>query len=142
MEKLTDEGAPSPKAATREVSEEERKRDSEDEKYEVVVDENPFEVTLGEALNAAMYGRRRSIGGWAKSRPAAGCASRRIVSRQQSELAADYAQAKERLRERRPDDDAARAGLGSQSLRSNPNEAHRQQKIYRGLYSGALALIG
>jgi hypothetical protein len=113
---------------------ERRKRDDEDEKYEVVVDGHPFEVTLGEALNG--YVRQetfhRRLGELNQLRSALEEDHQRQQSNWQLIMKAkeDYENDVRTMMPPEPDWD--------REFAVNPVEAHRQQKIYQGLY-GALA---
>ena len=113
---------------------ERRKRDDEDEKYEVVVDGHPFEVSLGEALNG--YVRQetfhRRLGEVNQLRSALEEDHQRQQSNWQLIMKAkeDYENDVRTMMPPEPDWD--------REFAINPNEAHRQQKIYQGLY-GALA---
>ena len=133
---LSDEERAVVEAGDREAPER-RKRDDEDEKYEVVVDGHPFEVTLGEALNGYVrqetFHRRLGELNQLRSGPRGGSSASAI------ELAADHA-GQGGLRERRPDDDAARAGLGSR-VRDQPERGAPAAKDLPGFVRrfGALA---
>ena len=110
---------------------ERRPREDDDEKYEVIVDGQPHEVTLGEALNG--YVRQETF-----HRRLAELKNFRVAleedsQRQQSNWAL-LAQAKESyeadvrtMMPTEPDWD--------QAYLSNPSEAHRVQKIYQQLYA-------
>ena len=130
---LTDEERAVVEAGDRETPER-RKRDDEDEKYEVVVDGHPFDVTLGEALNG--YVRQetfhRRMGELAQLRTALEEDHQRQQSNWQLIMKAkeDYENDVRTMMPPEPDWD--------REFAINPNEAHRQQKIYQGLY-GALA---
>ena len=110
------------------------KRDDEDEKYEVVVDGHPFEVSLGEALNG--YVRQetfhRRLGELTQLRNALEEDHQRQQSNWQLIMKAkeDYENDVRTMMPAEPDWD--------REFVINPTEAHRQQKIYQGLY-GALA---
>ena len=130
---LTDEERAVVEAGDGEVSER-RKRDDEDEKYEVVVDGHPFDVTLGEALNG--YVRQetfhRRLGELNQLRSALEEDHQRQQSNWQLIMQAKEAYENDvrTMMPAEPDWD--------REFAINPNEAHRQQKIYQGLY-GALA---
>ena len=130
---LTDEERAVVEAGDGEVSER-RKRDDEDEKYEVVVDGHPFEVTLGEALNG--YVRQetfhRRLGEVNQLRSALEEDHQRQQSNWQLIMSAKEAYENDVRTMMPPEPDWDR------EFAINPNEAHRQQKIYQGLY-GALA---
>ena len=130
---LTDEERAVVEAGDGEVSER-RKRDDEDEKYEVVVDGHPFEVTLGEALNG--YVRQetfhRRLGELNQLRSALEEDHQRQQSNWQLIMSAKEAYENDVRTMMPPEPDWDR------EFAINPNEAHRQQKIYQGLY-GALA---
>ena len=102
-------------AGAGEVSER-RKRDDEDEKYEVVVDGHPFEVTLGEALNG--YVRQETFHQRMGEVNQLRNALEEDHQRQQSNWQL-IDEGEGGLRERRSDDDACRAGLGSR-VRDQP----------------------
>ena len=130
---LTDEERAVVEAGDGEVSER-RKRDDEDEKYEVVVDGHPQEVTLGEALNG--YVRQetfhRRLGELNQLRSALEEDHQRQQSNWQLIMSAKEAYENDVRSMMPPEPDWDR------EFAINPNEAHRQQKIYQGLY-GALA---
>ncbi len=130
---LTDEERAVVEAGDRETPER-RKRDDEDEKYEVVVDGHPVEVTLGEALNG--YVRQetfhRRMGELNQLRTALEEDHQRQQSNWQLIMSAKEAYENDVRSMMPPEPDWDR------EFAINPNEAHRQQKIYQGLY-GALA---
>ena len=130
---LSDEERAVVEAGEREVPER-RRRNDEDEKYEVVVDGHPFEVTLGEALNG--YVRQetfhRRLGEVNQLRAALEEDHQRQQSNWQLIMQAKEAYENDVRTMMPPEPDWDR------EFAINPNEAHRQQKIYQGLY-GALA---
>ena len=130
---LTDEERAVVEAGDGEVSER-RKRDDEDEKYEVVVDGHPFEVTLGEALNG--YVRQetfhRRLGEVNQLRAALEEDHQRQQANWQLIMSAKEAYENDIRTMMPPEPNWDR------EFAINPTEAHRQQKIYQGLY-GALA---
>ena len=129
---LTDEERAVAEGGDNEVSER-KKRDDEDEKYEVVVDGHPFEVTLGEALNG--YVRQETFHKRLTEVNQLRAALEEDHNRQQSnwqlimKAKEDYENDVRTMMPPEPDWD--------REFAINPNEAHRQQKIYQGLY-GAL----
>ena len=129
---LTDEERAVAEGST-EVSER-RKRDDEDEKYEVVVDGQSHEVTLGEALNG--YVRQETfhkrLGELNQLRTALEEDHQRQQSNWQLIMQAKEAYENDVRTMMPPEPDWDR------EFAINPVEAHRQQKIYQGLY-GALA---
>ena len=121
-------------AGEREVPER-RRRAGEAEKYEVVVGGHPFEVTLGEApRRLCAAGGIPSAAG--RSEPVAGGPRGEDHQRQQSnwqlimQAKEAYENGVRTMMPPEPDWD--------REFAINPNEAHRQQKIYQGSY-GALA---
>ena len=122
--------APSSEAGDGEVSER-KPRDDEDEKYEVVVDGHPQEVTLGEALNG--YVRQETFHRRLTELTALRNALEEDHQRQQAnwQLMMQAKEAYENdvrtMMPPEPDWD--------HEFAINPHEAHRQQKIYQGLYA-------
>ena len=129
---LTDEERAVVEAGDGEVTER-RKRNDEDEKYEVVVDGHPQEVTLGEALNG--YVRQETFHKRLTEVNQLRTALEEDHQRQQANwqliMSAKEAYENDVRTMMPPEPDWDR------EFAINPNEAHRQQKIYQGLY-GAL----
>jgi hypothetical protein len=130
---LSDEERAVVEAGDGEVSER-KPRDDEDEKYEVVVDGHPVEVSLGEALNG--YVRQETFHKRLTELTALRNALEEDHQRQQSNwqliMAAKEAYENDVRTMMPPEPDWDR------EFAVNPQEAHRQQKIYQGLY-GKLA---
>ncbi len=126
---LTDEERAVAEGGDREGSER-KKRDDEDEKYEVVVDGHPFEVTLGEALNG--YVRQETFHKRLTEVNQLRAALEEDHNRQQSNwqliMKAKEAYENDVRTMMPPEPDWDR------EFAINPTEAHRQQKIYQGLY--------
>ena len=127
---LTDEERAVAEGGDSEVSER-KPRDDEDEKYEVVVDGHPQEVTLGEALNG--YVRQETFHRRLTELTALRNALEEDHQRQQANWQL-MMQAKEAYENdvrtmMPPEPDWDR------EFAVNPQEAHRQQKIYQGLYA-------
>ena len=127
---LTDEERAVAEAGDTEVSER-KPRDDEDEKYEVVVDGHPQEVTLGEALNG--YIRQETFHRRLTELTALRNALEEDHQRQQANWTL-MMQAKEAY------ENDVRTMMPPEpnwdhEFLVNPQEAHRQQKIYQGLYA-------
>ena len=127
---LTDEERAVAEAGDSEVSER-KPRDDDDEKYEVVVDGRPQEVTLGEALNG--YIRQETFHRRLTELTALRNALEEDHQRQQANwqlmMRAKEAYENDVRTMMPPEPDWDREFL------VNPQEAHRQQKIYQGLYA-------
>ena len=130
---LSDEERAVVEAGDGEVAER-RKRGDEDEKYEVVVDGQSHEVTLGEALNG--YVRQETFHRRLTELNQLRTALEEDHQRQQAnwQLIMSAKEAYENdIRTMMPPEPN-----WDREFAINPTEAHRQQKIYQGLY-GALA---